>query len=242
MTLTVTELRQLCDERAVPLPALREAATATDGSPVYVGEVAGVDAFRLWCALRDLHGHTGWWPVLAGDPEKLGSVLVGLRADFGPGPAGPTRPEILSEGVTDEAVRQLAAHVAAEVDLARVGGLHVSAVRQVRTTLCLVRASAGHEVPALLNWLGACNYDLAGTDHALVLRTYHERFGAELVTLESDILELLVPRRPTTPETVARTALEHYAYCPDIVDQGVDSVEALAATQLLAGTWHFWWD
>ncbi|WP_370412471.1 DUF4253 domain-containing protein [Streptomyces fradiae] len=242
MTLTIPELRLLCAEQAVALPELRPVATATDGTPVYAGEVAGVDAFRLWSELRALHDRTGWWPVLAGEPEHLGSVLVGLREDYAPAPTEPTQPDILSQGVTDEAVRQLAAHVAAEVDVTQVGGLHLSALRQERTALCLVHAPAGHTVPALLNWLGACNYDLAGTDHAMVLREYHERHGAELVTLESSVLELLVRHRPTTPEALARTALEHYAYCPDIVDQGVDSIEALVSSQLLANTWYFWWD
>ncbi|GAA3230321.1 hypothetical protein GCM10020256_44000 [Streptomyces thermocoprophilus] len=60
----------------------------------------------------------------------------------------------------------------------------------------LVRARNGYDVPALLNWLGACNYGITGAEHQAVLRYFHEEHGAELVTLEDQVLELLVTRRP----------------------------------------------
>jgi hypothetical protein len=37
-------------------------------------------------------------------------------------------------------------------------------------------------------------------------------------------------------------AWEQYWYCLDIVDQGVGSVSALAATLLNSTYWYFWWD
>jgi hypothetical protein len=37
-------------------------------------------------------------------------------------------------------------------------------------------------------------------------------------------------------------AQAQYVYCPDIVDQGVESIEALAATLLGDPRWFFWWD
>ncbi|MCK1821604.1 DUF4253 domain-containing protein [Streptomyces sp. XM83C] len=106
----------------------------------------------------------------------------------------------------------------------------------------LVRARNGYDVPALLNWLGACNYGITGAEHQAVLRYFHEEHGAELVTLEDQVLELLVTRRPRTPKSVALAALEHYAHCSDIVDQGVGNIEDLAASQLRRTGWCFWWD
>jgi Domain of unknown function (DUF4253) len=41
---------------------------------------------------------------------------------------------------------------------------------------------------------GAVNYDLDGAHHVAVLRGWQERFGAELVTLTRDHIELLVGR------------------------------------------------
>jgi hypothetical protein len=37
-------------------------------------------------------------------------------------------------------------------------------------------------------------------------------------------------------------AKEQYAYCADIVEQGVGTIEALAATLLNGHIWFFWWD
>lgn len=33
-----------------------------------------------------------------------------------------------------------------------------------------------------------------------------------------------------------------YALCADIVDQGTESIEALAAQLLVSNSWFFWWD
>jgi len=37
-------------------------------------------------------------------------------------------------------------------------------------------------------------------------------------------------------------AKEQYIFCNDIVDQGVGTVSALAATLLDSNYWYFWWD
>ncbi|GAB2618312.1 hypothetical protein GCM10027168_58300 [Streptomyces capparidis] len=267
MAMAISELRQLCAGRSLALPPLRRAADALDGTPVYVGELAGTDAFRLWSDLRALHPRSGWWPVLAGKPELLHNVFVGLAPEFAPprGRAEDRAPDGRAVLVRwareaeqyarspDDRVpagedpfhgpaRRLAAHVAPEADPDLVGGPHISALRQERTAVCLVRAADGHDVPALLNWLGACNYDIGGAEHRAVLRYFHERYGAELVTLEDQVIELLVTRGPRTPEGIAAAALEQYTYCSDIVDQGVGSVEELARTQVRCGSWYFWWD
>ncbi|MGV9451703.1 DUF4253 domain-containing protein [Streptomyces sp. NPDC003635] len=251
MPMTISEVRSLCAAQGLELPELRRAALATDGTPVHTGEVEGVDAFRIWSAVRALHDRTGWWPVLAGPPDELHHVLVGLQPEFAqdiPVDELPDAPELLARwasGAADDftvSADHLAAHVAAEVDLDRVGGTRISALRQERTVLCLTQARHGHEVPALLNWLGACNYGITGPEHQAVLSHFHELYGAELVTLEGSVLELLITRRPRTPRSVATAALEQYAYCSDVVDQGVGSVEALVEAQLLGGSWYFWWD
>ena len=38
------------------------------------------------------------------------------------------------------------------------------------------------------------------------------------------------------------THYEQFAYCPDIVDQGAGTLEALAAVLVNASVWFFWWD
>ena len=52
-----------------------------------------------------------------------------------------------------------------------------------------------------------------------------------------------IAARPVgTQEQAIELALEQYAYCPDIVLQGTETVERLAAEILVAQYWFFWWD
>jgi hypothetical protein len=37
-------------------------------------------------------------------------------------------------------------------------------------------------------------------------------------------------------------AAEHYAFCPDNVDQGVGSIGEYAESLVDADLWPFWWD
>ncbi|MDA2812668.1 DUF4253 domain-containing protein [Nocardiopsis sp. RSe5-2] len=116
------------------------------------------------------------------------------------------------------------------------------AVASPTTLLMLVRASAGYEVPALLRWDGACNHGIEGHEHMAVLRHFHEEYGAELVGMTGDVIELAVDRAPATAGGAALAAMEMYAYCPDIVLQGIGTVEALAERVAPTGDWFLWWD
>ncbi|MDA2808945.1 DUF4253 domain-containing protein [Nocardiopsis suaedae] len=116
------------------------------------------------------------------------------------------------------------------------------AVASPTTLLMLVRACAGHEVPALLRWDGAGNRGIEGHEHMAVLRHFHEEYGAEMVGMTGDVIELVVDRAPTSPGGAALAAMEMYAYCPDIVLQGIGSADALAERVAPSGDWFLWWD
>lgn len=79
-------------------------------------------------------------------------------------------------------------------------------------------------------------------EHLAIARYWHEKFGASLATMSTATLEFMVERPPQTDEEALALATEQYLYCPDIVDQGVGSIDHLA--QLLKGSqvWYFWWD
>jgi hypothetical protein len=78
--------------------------------------------------------------------------------------------------------------------------------------------------------------------HAALARSWAERFGATLVAIGGDIVEMTVQEPPRTNEDALALAEEHYLYCPDIVEQGCNTIDALAA-KLKGGTsWSFWWD
>lgn len=78
--------------------------------------------------------------------------------------------------------------------------------------------------------------------HVAVLRHWRERYGAELICVAADKLELRVARRPADRDAALELAWEQYAYCQDIVDQGVGTLSNLAATLMVSPYWFFWWD
>jgi hypothetical protein len=105
----------------------------------------------------------------------------------------------------------------------------------------LVPTRQGHEVPAFLRF-GGWNACPNPEQHVAVLRSWSERYGAELVSLTHDVIELAVSRPPIDREVALALAMEQYQYCNDIVDQGVGTLEALAAGLLGSTVWYFWWD
>ncbi|MDF1769295.1 DUF4253 domain-containing protein [Maricaulis sp.] len=97
------------------------------------------------------------------------------------------------------------------------------------------------EVPALLRW-GAWNDCPAPEVHVAHLRAWRDAYGAKLVSVTRDTIELEVERRPASREEALKLAHEQFAYCPDIVLQGTQSIEALAASLMQSDWWFFWWD
>lgn len=109
--------------------------------------------------------------------------------------------------------------------------------------VALVEArEGGFDVPAITSWTGAANADISGDEHLAVLRHWHDRFGAELVVLGFDTVELAVARPPTDPSIALDVAHDQYAYCPDVIDQGFESMAALVKQQVTRRSWFFWWD
>src|SRR5205823_214172 len=78
--------------------------------------------------------------------------------------------------------------------------------------------------------------------HAALFKYWSERYGATVACIASDVVEFTVARPPKSRAEAMELANQHYVYCTDIVDQGVETLEALAATLLNAPTWYFWWD
>lgn len=108
-------------------------------------------------------------------------------------------------------------------------------------TVALVSSPAPWYVPGLLQWSGAANYDVAGPAHAAVLRRWFGRWGAELVSLEDESMTLRVEHPPAAGPDALQAAFEMYLYCPDSVEQGADSVDALAR-MTNRRLWYLWWD
>ncbi|TCU67283.1 uncharacterized protein DUF4253 [Bradyrhizobium sp. R2.2-H] len=96
-------------------------------------------------------------------------------------------------------------------------------------------------IPAHLRW-GGWNGCPTAEYHVAALRSWRERYGVELIGINSDTLNLRVSIKPKTREEALALAREHYTYCPDIVDQGTGSLSSLAAELMANDWWFFWWD
>jgi len=81
-----------------------------------------------------------------------------------------------------------------------------------------------------------------GIDHEQVLARYREwqvKYGLRLDGAGIDWLAAKITRPP--PDWLAFSR-EVYAFCPDVVDQGTNSVEKLAAEMRTTGSLYLWWD
>ena len=96
-------------------------------------------------------------------------------------------------------------------------------------------------IPAHMRW-GNWNECPPPAYHVAALRAWRDRYGAELVGLGADTINLRVSRKPATREEALELARVQYAYCCDIIDQGVRSYRALAASLMAHDWWFFWWD
>jgi hypothetical protein len=110
-----------------------------------------------------------------------------------------------------------------------------------QANILVVPTPNGFEVPAHLRY-GAWNECPPSEYHVAMLRSWHDRYGAELISMGADTVELRVKRRPTSRDEALALAREHYAYCNDTVDQGTQDLATLAAMLMTSDWWFFWWD
>jgi len=87
-----------------------------------------------------------------------------------------------------------------------------------------------------LSSLGA-NYNLDPITHMAILKRWYTAYGAELVFVTGAKIALKVSKPPTSKEAAMQLAIEHYLYCPDVLN-----IKERAAKILNRHAWHFWWD
>lgn len=85
----------------------------------------------------------------------------------------------------------------------------------------------------------AANYDMDTADLVAKLREYHAGCGIDIVHAETDAIEFTLL---TLPADMAGFCEDLYAFCPDVVDQGVGTMAALVAAVQESRTVYLWWD
>ena len=105
----------------------------------------------------------------------------------------------------------------------------------------LVAADRPADVLAVIGW--ECLYPRGESLLPLtaVLRSWEDRFGAQLVDVGFADLRLLVERPPPTLEAAQRLAAEQVVLADDCID-GAGDIPNVAARLVNGPVWTFWWD
>ena len=83
------------------------------------------------------------------------------------------------------------------------------------------------------------NYDLE-TKHVLQrLKAWDKKYGLTIVGAGMDWVQASFKAKPSPMLPFAR---EVYKFCPDVVDQGTDTVEKLAEEMARSNSLYLWWD
>jgi hypothetical protein len=109
----------------------------------------------------------------------------------------------------------------------------------------LVRASRPADVLPMLGWSGAANRMDTALPIAAVLRSWEDRFGAQLLEVGFAEIRLLVERPPRSYDAAQRLAAEQFAFCDEcsLGDQvGLNEVGTICDGLVNAPMWGFWWD
>jgi hypothetical protein len=227
------------------------------GEIVYRFVVSGETAASAWRSIREHAQEGGFWPVILGPNDAINAHnnLLDVRhaADESLKRAETldldswrqSRLEERREYVPDfqrphaqswPSIDDVAVQTEFTVPLATISH---RPLKQIWIGLVPVRHS--WEVPSFFRF-GNWN-EVPGPDvHVALHRRWHAEFGAELVSFKNDILEFQVARPPMTRDAALELAQWQYDYCPDIVEQGTQSIEALAISLLNGPIWYFWWD
>jgi hypothetical protein len=96
-------------------------------------------------------------------------------------------------------------------------------------------------MPAFLNFGGWNDCpDLMG--HLIMMKRWYEQYGAEVVGITHDVVEMRVAKPPLDQTQAIALAKEQYLYCSDIVEQGTETLCRLAGLLVQGTAWYFWWD
>ncbi|MFF0059862.1 DUF4253 domain-containing protein [Streptomyces microflavus] len=176
----------------------------------------------------------GYWTQYA-DDEVGGAPEDAPDPERAPGPWPGLAPAPVQEapGDPDAAAAELADIITADPDSWLAGA-----------RLALVPARRTADIPAAIGWSGPMNHENDVARLSAVLRSWEDRYDLRVVVLGFDTMIVSVGRPPATLEEARALAAEHYAFCPDNIDQSpAYDLDVYAEKHLLdQEVWSFWWD
>ena len=181
------------------------------GEPEDTAAIDRMDAARLL---------ERWWGAPGEDEVAEDEDLRAMFAPFG------TRFPGLAPAVEEELDPELIRRAVAQYTRdARIG---------------LVPAARPADILPRLGW-GVANQDITGSELAVVLRSWEDRFGARLLEVGLEDIRLLVSRPPQTLEAAQPIAAEHVAFSVE-AHKGLRGVDEIARAIVNNPFWDFWWD
>jgi hypothetical protein len=104
-------------------------------------------------------------------------------------------------------------------------------------TIAFIPAQSSAEIPAYLK-LGSWNAVPDADIFVALLRKWQRDYGAELVALTMDVIDVRVARKPATHQEAMVLAREHAKFCSSTEV----TIAERAAELMQLDWWHFWWD
>jgi hypothetical protein len=123
-----------------------------------------------------------------------------------------------------------------------VADWYAGLLEERRSPLGLVAVERSADVLAVVGWQGALHHNPWTAPLAAVVRSWEERFGARVVGLGFNTLELSVAAPPVTLEHAVHVAAEHWTFCPESIVQGPGTLVGYAEQIVGGNAWSFWWD
>ncbi|MBS2003569.1 MAG: DUF4253 domain-containing protein [Candidatus Obscuribacterales bacterium] len=216
----------------------------------YMIDVRADRSFEAWKIARSLVEKTGYYPVITEEYDQLfeymefedeydsaATIKAALSADVAK--FFKERADEFADNMNEDRIGtwELAQEETASEDFYLASRSGADSILQL--VFCPTKIS--WQVCAVLCW-GNSNDGIAPANHSAVHKYWGTEYDAELVCITIDLMEFLVKKPPTTKEAAMKLAHEQFVYCPDIVDQGVQTVANLGKSLINSKKWFFWWD
>lgn len=111
-------------------------------------------------------------------------------------------------------------------------------IRNKPDVMGILKTTNKYEVLKSIQTDGA-NYEIDTDSLVSIIKSFDSKYSLELVGASGDWCEFKINKEPADWLILAREA---YMVCPDIVDQGAGTVEALADEMKRTRRLYFWWD
>ncbi|RYG48298.1 DUF4253 domain-containing protein [bacterium] len=218
---------------------------------VLIVKVPASEALAVWKRYRSQVEETGRWPVIIGNEESVRiqresaernvDVRERLRQAEELQPQAIIKArldELFEEEEEDELFGEDFKPSALQTGNPDPHDAPAILREEGEISIALLPSRHGWEAPAHLEY-GSWNEYPSIAEHVALLRDWEKRYGAEMLVLSSDTVELLLSRPLTNVDEAKKVAAEWLAYSSD---NDAGSLQFLAQGMLNTRFWISWWD